>query len=156
MPGAIPGSGRYPGGGTGSPRQYCCLVHRAAKSWTQPKQLSTHTHTQRTLGCGIWGLVLWPGIEPQALRWEHGPLDHQGRLNVHFYNLVIFSLPPYNPICLSQVVSISTTPTHVLTTTPSPSSFLSTEPRGTLGTSQGLKSRFGASTAMQCSQPCLQ
>ena len=53
--GLIPGLGRSPGGGHGSPLKYSCLenpmkrgtqkrgVHRAAKSWTRQKQLSTHT-----------------------------------------------------------------------------------------------------------------
>ena len=51
-PGWIPGSGRPPGGGNGSPLQYCCLensmnrgawwatVHRVTKSRTQLKRLS--------------------------------------------------------------------------------------------------------------------
>ena len=51
---SIPGSGRSPGGGNGTPLQYSCLenpmdggawwatVCRIANSWTQ---LSTHTHT---------------------------------------------------------------------------------------------------------------
>ena len=55
--GSIPGSGRFPGGGYGNPLQYSCLenpmdrgawlavVHRVAKSRTQLKQLSMHTHT---------------------------------------------------------------------------------------------------------------
>ena len=55
--GSIPGSERSPGGGNGKPLQYSCLenfmdrgawqatVHRVAKSRTQLKQLSTHTHT---------------------------------------------------------------------------------------------------------------
>ena len=50
----IPGSGRSPGEGLGNPLQYSCLenpmdrggwratVHKAAESWTQLKQLSTH------------------------------------------------------------------------------------------------------------------
>ena len=55
---SIPGSGRSPGGGmNGYPLQYSCLenpmdqgtwqamVRRVAKSWTQLKQLSTHTRT---------------------------------------------------------------------------------------------------------------
>ena len=54
-PGSTPGSGRSPGGGHGNPLQYSCLenpmdrrawratVHRAVKSWTQPKGLSRHT-----------------------------------------------------------------------------------------------------------------
>ena len=49
---SIPGSGRSPGGGHGSPLQYSCLenpmdreawgatVHRVSKSWTQLKQFS--------------------------------------------------------------------------------------------------------------------
>ena len=55
--GLIPGSGRTPGGGHGNPLQYSYLdkamktgawsakVHRVAKSQTQLKKLSTHTHT---------------------------------------------------------------------------------------------------------------
>ena len=54
--GSIPGSGRSPGGGHGNPLQYSGLekpmdrgawwatVHRAAKSWTQLKRISTDTH----------------------------------------------------------------------------------------------------------------
>ena len=54
--GSIPGSGRTPGGGHGNPLQYSYLdkamktgawstkVHRVAKSQTQLKKLSTHTH----------------------------------------------------------------------------------------------------------------
>ena len=53
--GSMPGLGRSPGGGHGNPLQYSCLenpmdrgawratVHRAAKSWTRLKQLSTST-----------------------------------------------------------------------------------------------------------------
>ena len=53
--GSIPGSGRSPGGGHGNPLQWSCLenpmdggawwatVHGMAKSWTQLKQLNTHT-----------------------------------------------------------------------------------------------------------------
>ena len=53
---STPGSGRSPGGGHGSPRQYSCLenpmdrgawraaVRRFAKSWTRLKQLGTHMH----------------------------------------------------------------------------------------------------------------
>ena len=55
--GSIPQSGRFPGGGHGSPLQYSCLenpmdrgawwatVHRMAKSQTQLKQLSTQTYS---------------------------------------------------------------------------------------------------------------
>ena len=51
--GSIPGSGRCPGEGNGSPLQYSCLenptdrgawwatVHGVSKGWTRLKQLST-------------------------------------------------------------------------------------------------------------------
>ena len=54
----IPGLGRSPGEENGNPLQYSCLetphgqwslqavVHRVAKSRTQPKRLSTHTYIQ--------------------------------------------------------------------------------------------------------------
>ena len=54
--GSIPGSGRSPEGGHGTPLQYSCLenpmdrgalwatVHSVAKSQTQQKQLSMHAH----------------------------------------------------------------------------------------------------------------
>ena len=53
---SIPGSGRSPGGGHGSPLQDCCLenpmdrgawlatIHRVAQSWTRLRQLSTHVY----------------------------------------------------------------------------------------------------------------
>ena len=56
--GSIPGSGRFPGGGHGSPLPYSCLenpmdrgawhaiVHGVSKSQTRLKRLN-HTHTQR-------------------------------------------------------------------------------------------------------------
>ena len=63
--GSIPGSGTSPGEGHGNPLQYSYLenpvdrgarwatVHRAAKSQTWLKQLSTHTHAgQRQRGDG--------------------------------------------------------------------------------------------------------
>ena len=55
--GSIPGSGRSPGGEYGNPLQYSCLenpmnrgawgaiVHRVAKSWIRPKQLSMRART---------------------------------------------------------------------------------------------------------------
>ena len=59
---STPGFGRFPGGGHGNPLQYSDLenpmdkgawratIHRVTKSWTQLKQLSTHSskHTIRT------------------------------------------------------------------------------------------------------------
>ena len=56
--GSIPGLRRSPGGGHSNPLQYSCLenpmdrgsrratVHGVAKSQTQLKRLSTHTHEQ--------------------------------------------------------------------------------------------------------------
>ena len=56
--GSISALGRSPGGGHGNSLQYSFLenpvdtgawravAHRVAKSWTQLKQLSKHTHTQ--------------------------------------------------------------------------------------------------------------
>ena len=57
--GLIPGLGRFPGGGHGSPRQYSCLedpwteepgrgsaVHRITRSWIQLKGLSSWAHMQ--------------------------------------------------------------------------------------------------------------
>ena len=63
--GLIPGSGRSPGRGHGSPLQYSCLekpkdrgdwwatVLRAAQSWTLLKLLSRHTRRARA-----WSAVL--------------------------------------------------------------------------------------------------
>ena len=57
--GSVPGSGRCSGEGNGNSLQYSCLensmdrgprkatVHRVAKSWTQVKRLSTHTHEKK-------------------------------------------------------------------------------------------------------------
>ena len=81
---------------------------------------SVHTHT--TLGCGMWHLALWPGIEPRSLLGARttGP---PGKSQCTLLQPCHCSLPPYNPICLTQAVSISTTPIHITTTTPSPFSF---------------------------------
>ena len=61
----IPGWGSSLGGGHGNPPQYSCLenpmdrgawqaaVHRAAKSWTLLKQLSTHTCTDEESKQGL-------------------------------------------------------------------------------------------------------
>ena len=60
--GSVSGSGRSPGEGDGYPLQCSCLenpmespwqaaIHRVAQSWTQLKQLSTHTHAW------TWGAV---------------------------------------------------------------------------------------------------
>ena len=61
--GSIPGWGRFPGGGHGSPLQYPCLensmdrgarwatVHSVTKSWTRQQRLSTHTESENQNGC---------------------------------------------------------------------------------------------------------
>ena len=66
---SIPGSGRSPGGGHGSPLQYSCLenpmergawwatVHVVAKSWIPLKRFSTHT---RSHSLKIPCLVIYP------------------------------------------------------------------------------------------------
>ena len=63
--GSIPGLERSPGGGHDNPLQYSCLensmgrgarqatVHGVAKSWTQPKQLSTDTCTAYEMSLSI-------------------------------------------------------------------------------------------------------
>ena len=59
-PNSFPGSGISPGVENGNPLQYSCLgnpvdrgawratVYGVAKSWTQLKGLSTHTHKENT------------------------------------------------------------------------------------------------------------
>ena len=59
--GSTSGSGRSPGGRHGNPLQYSCLenpldrgvwrstVRRVTKSWTRPKQLSTHTYCRKLM-----------------------------------------------------------------------------------------------------------
>ena len=60
--GAIPGSGRFPGGGYGNPLWYSCLEnpmnrgawqatgHGAAKSWTQLSNFHFHHFTDEETG----------------------------------------------------------------------------------------------------------
>ena len=69
--GSIPGWGRAPGGGHGNPLQYSCrdnptdrgawqaMVHRVAKSWTQLKQLSTHTGKPEKSSTVKFSLLPW-------------------------------------------------------------------------------------------------
>ena len=90
--GSIPGMGRSPGGGHGSPLQYLCLenpmdrgawratVHGAAKSRSQ---LSTSTHTfeerERTTSAGE------PGTSPSspgAGPWCRGVFSHFSRVQL--------------------------------------------------------------------------
>ena len=84
----IPGSGRCPGGGHGNPLQYSWLenpldrgawlatVHRAAKSWTWLKQLSTRTQREKTGSCRNYAdqdsirtsINLWPHLTSMHLQ----------------------------------------------------------------------------------------
>ena len=72
--GSVPGMGRSHGGWYGNPLWYSCLekptdrgawwdtVHKVEKSWTQLKQLSTHTHA------GVAGVIPALGAKiPHAL-----------------------------------------------------------------------------------------
>ena len=78
--GSIPGSGRSPEEGNGSPLQYSCLenptdrgawwatVHGVAKSWTQLKRLSMHiAHTQSVLLIPSSGLQ-WASLMAQMVK----------------------------------------------------------------------------------------
>ena len=86
--GSVPGSGRCSGEGNGNSLQYSCLensmdrgprkatVHRVAKSWTQVKRLSTHTHEKKRTN--VDSLSFWPEerggnelliLEMEGSRW---------------------------------------------------------------------------------------
>ena len=76
--GLIPGSGRSPGGGHGSPLQYSCLenlrdkgvwratLYRVAKSRTWPKQLSMHAWAITSF-FSISFILLFPLLLPLSL-----------------------------------------------------------------------------------------
>ena len=99
--GLIPGSGRCPGGGHGSPLQYSCLenpldrgpwwamVHRATKNQVRLKQLSMHacpekqTHTGfpggpvvENLPCDVRDTSSTPGLRrfPCRRKWQLTPV----------------------------------------------------------------------------------
>ena len=85
--GLVPGLGRSPGGGCGSPLQYSCLenpmdrgapratVHRVAKSWTQLKQLSAHSHTRILLfSCNLWPMGFAGGSDGKESTCNAGDL----------------------------------------------------------------------------------
>ena len=85
--GLVPGLGRSPGGGCGSPLQYSCLenpmdrgapratVHRVAKSWTQLKQLSAHSHTRILLfSCNLWPMGFAGGSDGKESACNAGDL----------------------------------------------------------------------------------
>ena len=86
---------------------------------------SEHTHTL-THTKNSW--LQYMGSSSLTRNWTPvpciGSMDHWTTREVSMYTFTTLSFfPPYNPICLTQAVSISTTPIHVPTTTPSPSSF---------------------------------
>ena len=101
----IPGYGRSPGEGHGSPLQYSCLenptdrgtwrpmVHRVAKSWTQLKQLSMQAHTH---------------VEPDVSDSQclflltHYPTSQWDRISLAQRNPHIFSELNQNYICHSN------------------------------------------------------
>ena len=76
--GSIPGSGRSLGGGHGNPIQYLCLenpmdrgawratVHRVAKSQTQLKRLSMHTHLPNLMALAACGMASGSGPQGTA------------------------------------------------------------------------------------------
>ena len=85
-PGSIPGSGRAPGGGQGKPLQCSCLenpmdrrawwatVHSVAKSRTQLKRLSIHTHREENQ---ILEHLRWAELqnsEPDLVNNLHSPV----------------------------------------------------------------------------------
>ena len=158
--GSVPGLGRSSGEGNGNPPQYSCLedpvdrgawwatVHRIAKSWTQLRQLSTHTVKGQAHCCwNQWSFSL-------ALTWAQNQ-----ELSQHL-------LPPVDPPSLSHPWPWSLSRLHLashsraldvcscpLTHTPEPSSF----PRGSQGrcpqtgpsftaTSPSSRLPFGSST----------
>ena len=97
------------------------------------KEATQCTHTQLLVAvCGIQ--LSDQGLNPGPC-WEHGPPDHQGNLNAHFYNPVIFPfllITPYVLLKLSPFLPLQfILPPRLLLLSP----FLSTEHRGRLGTS---------------------
>ena len=83
--GSVPGLGRYPGVGNGSPLQYSCLenpldrgawlttLHGVTKSWARLKQLSTHTLAPE---CFTWEVIvpcmcIYTQLESVAMASEH-------------------------------------------------------------------------------------
>ena len=93
--GSIPGCGRPPGGGHGSPLQYSCLenpldtgawwatVYRVAKSQTWRKWLSTHTRThihhcaRKNGSSGRFSLFLSNGIRMDRVTEEPTDADNE-------------------------------------------------------------------------------
>ena len=84
--GLVPGLRRSPGGGHGNPLQYSCLenpmdrgapratVHRVAKSWTQLKQLSAHSHTISLFSCNLWPMGFAGGSDGKESACNAGDL----------------------------------------------------------------------------------
>ena len=109
--GSIPGCGRSPGGGHGSPLQYSCLenpmdtgawwatVYRVAKSQTWRKWPSTHTCThihrcaRRNGSSGRFSLFLSNGIRMDRVTEEPTDADNERRVtNSISRNTYIFTL----------------------------------------------------------------
>ena len=83
---SILGSGRFPGGGHGNPRQYSCLenpmdrgswqatVHRVSKTWTWLKWLSQHTYIIHHMLRSMVGYILHPDFSVRSgARISHSP-----------------------------------------------------------------------------------
>ena len=103
-PGSIPGSGRSPGEGNGTPLQYSCLenltvggawqatVHGVAKSWTW---LSDFTFTLPRLNTHHWYLINWVFIkkDPKPSHiFQCCGLTHTMTCEVHHIDLHLLSL----------------------------------------------------------------
>ena len=93
--GSIPGSGRSPGGGHGSPFQeipmdrgaWWATVHRAVKSWTGLKRLSKARIASLPWGCQIWLCLMCmqeKALAPHSstLAWEIPWTEEPGGLLV--------------------------------------------------------------------------
>ena len=110
--GSIPGRGRSPGGGHGSPLQYSCLentmdrgacwatVQSVTKSWTWQQRLSTHTLKVKTrmvawvqneckrVGCLRSWFQGWPGAQLTAARSSaHCCCSESSRMVQSFWNI---------------------------------------------------------------------
>ena len=95
-PGSIPGLGRSPGGGNGTPLQYSCLenpmdrgawratVHGVAQSRTQWKRLSTHARTLDYVSKEKLNTAfgrrhgLTPGVRKQDFRYHGDQQQSEG------------------------------------------------------------------------------
>ena len=51
------------------------FIHLAVWGLFDRQDLQPSLQHARSLSCSMWDPVLWPGIEPGPLRWEHEVLD---------------------------------------------------------------------------------